>query len=102
MSLCVHELKSIFYYMKRIEWDEKKNHQLQAQRDLSFEMIEVALQQSKLIDVTDNLSSNHLGQQVLIVDIDGYLVVVPFVEDEEKLFLKTAFKSRKATKDYKR
>ena len=37
---------------------------------------------------------------LLIIDIEGYIVLVPFVEDEEKIFLKTAFKSRKATKQY--
>jgi len=36
-----------------------------------------------------------------ILDIDSYAVVVPFVEVEDEIFLKTAFPSRKYTKLYK-
>jgi uncharacterized DUF497 family protein len=88
--------------MKRIEWDEDKNQWLQAERDLSFEAIVVAIEQNRLVDIVSNPSSRHSHQDVLIVEIDEYLVLVPFVEDEEKIFLKTAFKSRKITKNRRR
>lgn len=81
--------------MKRIEWNEDKNKQLQVERNLSFEAIVVAIEQGKLIDIVPNPSSHHAHQNVLVVEIDNYLVLVPFVEDEEKIFLKTAFRSRK-------
>ena len=84
--------------MKRIEWNEDKNKQLQVERNLSFEAIVVAIEQGKLIDIVPNPSSHHAHQNVLVVEIDNYLVLVPFVEDEEKIFLKTAFKSRKILK----
>ena len=84
--------------MKRIEWNEDKNKQLQVERNLSFEAIVVAIEQGKLIDIVPNPSSYHAHQNVLVVEIDNYLVLVPFVEDEEKIFLKTAFKSRKIMK----
>ena len=84
---------------KRIEWNDEKNIQLQIERNLSFEAIVVALEQGKLIDVVPNPSSHHPHQNVLIVEVDDYLVLVPFVEDEEKIFLKTAFRSRKVTKN---
>lgn len=85
--------------MKRIEWSEEKNKQLQEERDLSFEAIVVALEQGKLIDIVPNLSGHYSHQNVLVVEIDDYLILVPFIEDEEKIFLKTAFKSRKVTKN---
>jgi hypothetical protein len=88
--------------MKRIEWDENKNRQLQVERNISFEAIIVAIEQGKLIDIVPNTSSNHIHQNVFIVEIDDYLVLVPFVEDEEKIFLKTAFKSRKTMKNHPR
>lgn len=88
--------------MKRIEWDEDKNSQLQEERGLSFEAIVVAIEQGKLIDIVPNPSSHYAHQNVLIVEIDNYLVLVPFVEDDEKIFLKTAFKSRKAVKNHRR
>ncbi len=84
---------------KRIEWSDEKNKQLQAERDLSFEAVIVALEQGKLIDIVPNPSSHHSHQNVLVVEIDNYLVLVPFVEDESRIFLKTAFRSRKVTKN---
>ena len=88
--------------MKRIEWSEEKNTQLQAERDLSFEAIIVAIEQGKLIDIIPNPSKHHANQNVLVVEIDEYLVLVPFVEDAEKIFLKTAFRSRKVTRNKQR
>lgn len=88
--------------MKRIEWDKNKNKLLQLERNLSFEAIVVAIEQGKLVDIVSNPSKNHIHQNVLIVEIDNYLVLVPFVEDDEKIFLKTAFRSRKVMKNYRR
>ena len=88
--------------VKRIEWNEDKNKQIQAERNLSFEAIVIAIEQGKLIDIVPNLSSHHAHQNVLVVEIDNYLVLVPFVEDEEKIFLKIAFRSRKIMKDRQR
>ena len=36
----------------------------------------------------------------LIIAIDQYAYVVPYVEDEEKIFLKTMYASHKETKKY--
>jgi len=88
--------------MKRIEWDKDKNKQLQIERDISFEAIIVAIEQGKLVDIIPNPSSQHAQQNVMIVEIDNYLVLVPFVEEEEKIFLKTAFRSRKVTRNHRR
>lgn len=88
--------------VKRIEWNEDKNVQLKTERNLSFEQIQVAIAQGKLIDIIPHPKIKFSHQQILIVDIDGYVVLVPFVEDDEKIFLKTAYKSRKLMKDYLR
>jgi hypothetical protein len=84
---------------KRIEWSDEKNLQIQTERNISFEAVVVALEQGKLIDIVSNPSIHHPHQNVLVVEIDDYLVLVPFVEDEEKIFFKTAFRSRKVTKN---
>jgi len=88
--------------MKRFEWNEDKNKQLQAERDISFEAIVVAIEQGQLVDIVPNPSSHHAHQNVLVVEMDDYLVLVPFVEDEEKIFFKTAFRSRKVMKNLRR
>lgn len=40
------------------------------------------------------------GQQILIVEINNYIFLVPFVEDDEKIFLKTIYPSRRFTRIY--
>jgi hypothetical protein len=40
------------------------------------------------------------GQKIFIINIDNYAYLVPFVESEQEIFLKTTIPSRKATKKY--
>ena len=40
------------------------------------------------------------GQRILVVADDGYAYLVPFVEEDDYVFLKTIIRSRKATRDY--
>jgi hypothetical protein len=47
-----------------------------------------------LLDVLDHPNRGaYPGQRILIVDIDGYAFVVPFVADGDALFLKTIIPS---------
>lgn len=87
--------------IKRIEWNEVKNELLRRERGLSFEKIQIAIEQNKLIDIIQHPRPGYENQKILIIEIENYIVLVPFVEDDEKIFLKTAFKSRKATKQYR-
>lgn len=76
--------------MKYFDWDEEKNAKLKAERDISFEDIVVAIDKGDLLDII----------KMFVVNIENYVYVVPFVEDEEKYFLKTIYPSRKLTKKY--
>ena len=40
------------------------------------------------------------GQQIHVIAIEEYVYLVPFVESEEEVFLKTIIPSRQATKSY--
>ena len=92
---------SYYLSMKYFEWNEEKNIWLKAERDLGFEDVIVAIQQDKLLETTENLNKDkYQNQQMYIVEINSYAYLVPFVEDEEKIFLKTIIPSRKATKKY--
>ncbi len=72
---------------------------MQQERNLSFEAIIVAIENDHLVDIISYpVRSN---QKIFEVEIDGYIVRVPFVEDEKKVFLKTAYHSRKATKQHR-
>ena len=54
----------------------------------------------KLLDVRMNKSSQHHGQKIFIIDIDGYPWVVPFRETKEEIFLITAFPDRKLKEEF--
>lgn len=87
--------------MKYFDWDEGKSLKLRIERGIGFEEIQVAIEEGKLLDTTDHPNKRkYPNQKIFVVEIDNYVYLVPFVEDEEKVFLKTIFPSRKATKKY--
>jgi uncharacterized DUF497 family protein len=89
--------------MKPINWSAEKNRKLIEERDVSFEDVIFCLQSDGLLD--DIVHPNHKAyphQRIFVIMIDGYVYLVPYVEDEEQIFLKTVIPSRKATKQYLR
>lgn len=88
------------YPMRAIYWDSKKNNWLKQNRGIGFEEIAEALDDDRLLDDLPNPSQNFPFQRVLIVDVDGYAIVVPYVRDGDSIFLKTLFPDRKATRKY--
>lgn len=87
--------------MKYFDWDEEKNKQLKRERNISFEEVLIAIEEERLLDILEHPNKeNYPNQKVFIVNINQYVYVAPFVEDEEKYFLKTIFASRKMTKKY--
>lgn len=87
--------------MKHFDWSAIKNTHLKAQRSISFEDIQTAIEEGKtLADINHPLISKYLNQKVFIVEFDEYAYVVPYVEDDTKIFLKTIYPSRRRTKKY--
>lgn len=87
--------------MKYFDWDPAKNEKLQEERGISFEEVLIAFYENRVIDTVENPNqARYPGQKMLVVEIQDYAYLVPFVEDEEKVFLKTIIPSRKATKKY--
>jgi len=87
--------------MKTYDWDKDKNEWLRNERGISFEEIVIALDEGRKLDSYKHPNKEkYPNQEVLVVEIDNYVYLVPFVEDEEKVFLKTVFRSRKAAKKY--
>jgi hypothetical protein len=85
--------------MKYFDWDEDKNEWLMQERGISFQMCVECIISDKLIAVVQN-HPPYDHQQVYIFEYEDYCYEVPFVEDEEKIFLKTAHQSHEATKRY--
>jgi hypothetical protein len=61
----------------------------------------VAIESGGLLDILAHPNlAKYPNQKVLVVASDGYAYLVPFVEEDDHFFLKTAIPSRKATHDY--
>jgi hypothetical protein len=87
--------------MKPFRWNHHKNELLKKERSISFEEIALAMEANGLLDVLVHPNSQRYpGQSILVVTLDGYVYLVPFVEEAEYFFLKTVIPSRKATRDY--
>ena len=78
-----------------------KNNLLKQTRGISFEDIIRAIDNGFLLDVKPHPDQEkYPDQDIYIIEIEGYACIVPFVQEGNTIFLKTAFFSRKATKKY--
>ena len=83
-----------------MNWNAEKNRLLMLERGVSFEDVVFFLQQGQILDDVKHPSKNYPNQRIFVLDIDGYVYLVPYIEDSGEIFLKTIIPSRKATKDY--
>lgn len=84
-----------------MRWNAAKNDVLETTRGVTFDAVVVAIGAGGLLDVIEHPNAaRYSGQRVLVVAVDGYVHLVPFVEEREYLFLKTIIPSRKGTRDY--
>jgi hypothetical protein len=82
-------------------WNFEKNLKLKSERGISFEQIVMHIERGDILDVVRHPNQEEYPyQQIIVVEIDNYAYLVPFVEDENGKFLKTIIPSRKATRDY--
>ena len=87
--------------MKLFEWDDNKNEILKSTRNISFEEIVFYIANDFVLDVVPHPNpSKYLNQRMFIINIDHYAYLVPFIEENEIIYLKTIIPSRKATKKY--
>lgn len=89
--------------MKYFVWDDSKNEKLKAERGIGFEDIVFHIERGDLLDVLEHPNeARYGGQRIFVVRRDDYAYLVPFLEDERIVTLKTIIPSRKATKQYLR
>jgi uncharacterized DUF497 family protein len=85
--------------MKKFNYDLNKSEKLYTERGLSFEEIIALIESGHIIDVLEHPNQDkYHRQKIYLLDVNGYLWLVPFVETEDEIFLKTAFPSRKHNK----
>ena len=84
---------------KIFAWDEQKNRKLIKERGISFEAIVSYIEEGNIIGIAHGKGKFSHQKQFLIV-VNNYIYVVPFVEEEECIFLKTIIPSRRMTKKF--
>jgi len=92
-SVAKKHTKCLSFPVKQILWDVDKNSTLHRERGICFEDVLLSLEHGALLDNLEHPNqSKYPGQK--------YAYLVPYVETENYLFLKTVIPSRKATKQY--
>lgn len=87
--------------MKTFRWNTEKNELLAKSRGITFEEIVQKISSgSKVIETDHPDKRKYPNQKIMIVDVEGYAYLVPYVRDKDEYFLKTIIPSRKATKKY--
>ena len=87
--------------VKYFSWSLEKNEKLRQERGVGFEEIVFHIERGDILDILEHPNpTRYPAQRVLIIDVDDSASVVPFIEDEGEVFLKTIIPSRKMTRRY--
>lgn len=83
------------------DFNNEKNLELLEKRGIGFEDIIAILDSNGALDIIEHPNkTKYPNQKIYILDIEGYIYLVPFIKEEHRIFLKTIFPSRKLTKKY--
>ncbi len=89
--------------MEYYQWNHEKNEKLKLERGISFEQVVMHIERGDLLDIVRHPNqSKYPNQRLLVVEIQDYAYLVPFVESDKGKFLKTIIPSRRATREYLR
>lgn len=87
--------------MKSYDWNREKNEILKNDRGISFEEIVFHIENGDELDVYPHPNQERYPNQLIsVVAVNNYAYLVPYVESEDGIFLKTIIPSRRATKRY--
>ncbi len=87
--------------MPEFDWDDKKNELLEKTRGVSFEDVVFHIENGDILDIIRHPNaSRYPNQRIIVLKMEGYVYLVPYVERGRTRFLKTIIPSRKATREY--
>lgn len=87
--------------MSDFDWDDEKNEFLKNARGVNFEEVVFHIQNGDVLDIIKHPNAARYPQQnTIVLNIEGYVHLVPYVKERGVRFLKTIIPSRKATKEY--
>jgi uncharacterized DUF497 family protein len=87
---------------KSYNWNAEKNQMLIEERGISFERIVFEISMGNEVAVVMHPNQDkYPGQMISMIEVDDYILLVPFIETESEIFLKTIIPSRKATRQFR-
>ena len=87
--------------MKLFNWSLEKNEWLKENREICFEDTVFCIERGFVLDSAEHPNQGrYKGQKIIVIEFKGYAYLVPYVELEDEIFLKTIIPSRKATRDF--
>ena len=87
--------------MSDFDWNDEKNEFLKRVRGVSFEDVVFHIQNGDVLDVIKHPKADRYPKQnIIVLNIDGYVYLVPYLKTRGTRFLKTIIPSRKATREY--
>ncbi|OPY61892.1 MAG: hypothetical protein A4E57_04092 [Syntrophorhabdaceae bacterium PtaU1.Bin034] len=87
--------------VKGINWNTEKSQSLKQSRGICFEDVVFHIEKGDVLDDYSHPNQGkYSGQRIMVIGIDDYAYLIPYVETEDELFLKTIIPSRKATERY--
>ncbi|SMN00938.1 hypothetical protein SPONN_2048 [uncultured Candidatus Thioglobus sp.] len=82
-------------------WNKDKNKQLKIERGLCFEDFISQVDADNILDLIKHPNAEkYPNQSIYIVELMGYVCMVPCIREDGQIFLKTIIPSRKMQKMY--
>ena len=91
------------YKNKLIRFSAEKNSVLKQERGVGFEDVLLAIEVGHILDDLEHPNTEKYPNQsllIMLLEIKNYVYIVPYVEDDTTIFLKTIIPSRKMNKRY--
>ena len=87
--------------MSEFDWSDDKNQALERTRGISFEDVLVHIDGGGVLGIIRHPNrTRYPGQNIIVLNVDGYVWLIPYVKVKGIRFLKTIIPSRKATREY--
>lgn len=82
-------------------YSQRKDVAFRQGRGIGFKEIIAVIEAQAWLDISFHPNQlKHPNQMIFLIELRGYVWVVPFDVDSNRIFLRTAYASRKATKYY--
>jgi len=87
--------------MSEFDWNPEKNAFLERERGIGFEDVVFHIQHGDILDILKHPNpGRYPNQKIIVLNVEGYVYLIPYVKQHGKRFLKTIIPSRKATREY--